>query len=78
MSETGDPQTPEEWQEAADLAEFHLMIHATQRHGLTGGPKINARRCRELLKRAVRMKIHPAPLKTLVERYFGSQKGAGS
>jgi hypothetical protein len=51
--EVRDPQTPEEWQEAADTAHILLAIEAARGYGLvTGGPELNEQRCIEILLRA--------------------------
>jgi len=56
-----DPKTPEEWQEAADLAHVYLLIDSARKYGLVmGGPKsIDVGRCEELLKKAKRRGIRP-------------------
>jgi hypothetical protein len=62
LKEVEDPQTKEQWQEAADLAEFYLHLDSAQRYGLvTGGPDINFDRCEEILREARQRGIRPAP-----------------
>lgn len=57
-----DPETLEEWQEAADLSEVLLTIEDARIHGLiTGGPEVDLDRCRELLDRALELGITPSP-----------------
>lgn len=47
-----EPKTAEEWQDAVDAANYLLCLDAARQFGLvTGGPTINAKRCRELLDR---------------------------
>jgi hypothetical protein len=54
------PSTPQEWQEAADCAEFNLLIDSARKYGLiTGGPEINVARCLELKLKALAMGIRP-------------------
>jgi hypothetical protein len=48
-----DPVTPEEWQEAADAAEFLLLLDSCRMYGLiTGGPKADIDRCVWILDQA--------------------------
>lgn len=55
-----DPQTPKEWQVAADGAYFLLSLDAARQYGLIeGGPEIDADRCMEILDRAKAMGITP-------------------
>lgn len=57
-----DPETLLEWQEAVNLADAYLRIHAARAYGLiTGGPTINPERCDELLERGRLQHIHPDP-----------------
>jgi hypothetical protein len=47
-----EPETAEEWQEAANAADFMLCVVSARIYGLiTGGPSIDADRCIELLTR---------------------------
>lgn len=44
------PETPEQWQEAVDLAHGFLAIESCRQYGLvTGGPRANVSRCEEIL-----------------------------
>ena len=57
---TAEPTTPQEWQEAADLAYGLLALEAARQYGLvTGGPTVNAARAHELLARAAERGITP-------------------
>jgi hypothetical protein len=57
-----DPETPEEWQEAADLAELWLLVESARLYGLvTGGPAVDVARCEDLLRRAAERGVHAAP-----------------
>lgn len=48
-----NPLTPQEWQDAADCAEFLLHLDASRKYGLvTGGPEIDPDRCQEILRDA--------------------------
>ncbi len=58
-----DPQTPEEWQAAADGADFLLLLDSARQYGLIeGGPEANVGRCVEILERAADQGIFPTPL----------------
>jgi len=65
-----DPQTEEEWQAAADIAEFLLLWDSAEQFGLVTGPKVNDR-AEELLKRAAAMGIRPASHEKLIKRFIG-------
>lgn len=57
-----DPSTITEWQDAVNLAQACLQIHATRVYGLiSGGPVINVDRCDELLARGEQRNIRPDP-----------------
>lgn len=57
-----DPTTPEEWQEAVDLAATHLRIDAARKYGImTGGPEIDIERCVGLLKAGKEKGVTPSP-----------------
>jgi hypothetical protein len=61
-SESRDPQTPAEWQEAIDLAAGWRMIAACEMYGLLqgGGPAVDVGRCEELLRRGRERGISPS------------------
>ena len=60
MSMAKDPQTPQEWQQAVDAAEAWIVFDSAKEYGLiTGGPKIDVARCKELLARGKRLGIYP-------------------
>lgn len=60
MSKTREPQTLEEWQEAADLAEFYLLLHSAVCYGLVETDvQFNLARCEELLQGAALRGIRP-------------------
>jgi len=69
-----DPQTIEEWQTAADLAEFLLLVDSAEQYGLVTGPKVNVARAGELLARAAQMGIRPKPHDKLVKTFMGEKK----
>jgi hypothetical protein len=55
-----EPNTPEEWQRAVNLAETMLLVHSAQAYGLiTGGPDVDAQRCDDLIAKAKALDIHP-------------------
>jgi hypothetical protein len=59
---SNDPQTPDEWQEVADAADFLLLLDAARQYGLiAGGPVANVDRCVALLERAAARGVFPSP-----------------
>jgi hypothetical protein len=55
-----DPETPAEWQEAADAAQFGLHLEGARDYGLVlGGPEVDLDRCRDLLQRAAVRGVSP-------------------
>ncbi len=68
-----DPQTPAEWQEAVDCAQFLLLLDCAHQYGLIeGGPKVNVDRCAAILERGRERGIYPAGTETLIKRYIGA------
>lgn len=58
-----EPQTLDEWQAAADGADFLLLLDSARQYGLVeGGPEANVARCVEILERAAAQGIFPSPL----------------
>lgn len=50
MGRERDPIGEQQWQDAVNGAHVLLLIDAARQYGLiTGGPKINAERCRDIL-----------------------------
>jgi hypothetical protein len=67
-----DPQTPEQWQEAVDSAEFFLALESAGQYGLISSDiKVDVGRCEELLTRGKTLGYTPAPLKSLIAKYIG-------
>lgn len=65
-----DPRTLTEWQDAVNGASFFLLVDSARQYGLvTGGPKINADRCDEILRRGAQRAIRPLPFEELVKIY---------
>jgi hypothetical protein len=61
LKKVEDPQTKEQWQEAANLAEFCLLLDSARQYGLvTGGPEVNLDRCEEIIAKARKRGIFPA------------------
>lgn len=57
-----DPETPDEWQEAVDLAKTLLAIHDARLYGLiAGGPEVDANRALDLLAKGRARGIEPRP-----------------
>lgn len=71
-----DPKTPEEWQNAA--ADALLKIDSARIYGLvTGGPEVDAHRCREIVSRA--QELHGIePRENAVERYLSRYVAGGA
>jgi hypothetical protein len=66
-----DPQTPAEWQEAVDVAEFLLLLASARAYGLIdGGPTANSERCEEILKRGRELGYRPHKDAQLCERFL--------
>lgn len=58
-----DPQTPEQWQEAIDAADFLILVDAAVQYGLVemgGGGAVNVDRCLDILLRGAEMGIYPS------------------
>ncbi len=56
-----NPQNNAEWQEAVDAAEGMLALHAARCYGLVeGGPKVDVKRCVDLIRRGRVLGIVPA------------------
>lgn len=58
-----DPETPDEWQQAVDAADFLLLLDSAAQYGLVaidGGGSVDVDRCRDLLHRAAGSGIYPA------------------
>jgi hypothetical protein len=54
-----DPDTPAEWQEAADSANFLLLLDSAIMYGLATGPRANVERCEWILREAKKRGIAP-------------------
>jgi hypothetical protein len=54
-----DPETPEEWQEAADAASFMLKVDSCYQYGLLTGPPVRVGRCEWILAEARKRGIVP-------------------
>lgn len=70
--ETENPTTPDEWQEAVNLANFLLMLDSARQYGfITGGPKINVEQCQEIMVQAGLRGLRPTPesVEQLLEIY---------
>ena len=66
-----DPVTREEWQAAADVSSFLLLLDSAEQYGLVTGPKVNVERAEELLSRAKAMGIIPSNFEKLIKRFMG-------
>jgi hypothetical protein len=54
------PETPAEWQEAVNAAEFMLLLDSARQYGLvSGGPEGDLERCRDMLKRGADLGYTP-------------------
>jgi hypothetical protein len=56
-----DPQTPEQWQEAVDVAHVMSLVESAKQYGLITGPVVNVDRCHEILDRGAALGYTPAP-----------------
>jgi hypothetical protein len=65
-----DPETPGEWQEAIDAAEFFLAVDSAEKYGLITGPAVKLERALELLERGRALGYTPAPMAELIRRYL--------
>jgi hypothetical protein len=66
-----DPETPAEWQDAVDAADFFIAMDSCQQYGLiTGGPRVNCERARELLDRGRALGYTPAPFAALIKKFL--------
>ena len=71
MGRPRDPQTPEEWQEAVNAAEFLLLIDSARQYGLIeGGPKVNGRRADAILDRGRRLGYLPLSTDGLMNLFW--------
>jgi hypothetical protein len=54
------PKTPQEWQEAVNLAHFWSLVHSAICYGLvTYSGKIDIERCDEILRLGRKRGVHP-------------------
>ena len=57
---TDDPDTPERWQEAVNLAYTLQLLASARQYGLVaGGPEVDLDRCEEILRRGREMGFEP-------------------
>jgi hypothetical protein len=54
-----DPETPAEWQEAANSANFMLLLDSAIQYGLITGPRADVERCEWILAEAKKRGITP-------------------
>jgi hypothetical protein len=74
MENMKNPSTPEEWQEAVDLAHTMLTIEAARQYGLiTGGPKVDEERCLDLLEQGRQKGFQPST--DAIEKVLGAFYG---
>jgi len=66
-----NPTTETEWYEAVNAAAFFLLVNDCQLYGLITGPKVDVKRCEEILEQGRNQKIPILPLKPeeLIRRY---------
>lgn len=67
-----DPQTPDEWQEAVDLARLFLLIDSAEQYGLIAGPTVNVGRCEEMLRDGAARGVVPRPDDVIIAEAFAS------
>jgi hypothetical protein len=69
-----NPSTPEEWQEAVDIAHTMLAVTAARQYGLiTGGPEVDEERCLDLLEKGEKKGIRPSPdaIEKVLSAFYG-------
>jgi len=70
-----DPQTNEEWKEAANMAQFLLLLDSSRMYGLVQTDiEVNVDRCDEILKAAKERGIMPDPDDLLCERFIHNEQ----
>lgn len=70
-----NPETPQEWQLAVDLAEFYLLTDSAEQYGLVTGPKVNVQRCEDILARGRERGFRPRDHRTLCEEFIPALAG---
>jgi hypothetical protein len=66
-----DPITPEEWQEAVDMAEFLLLLESAKMYGLISfESKISPKRCCQIIERGAAKGYTPASESALIRRFL--------
>lgn len=69
-----EPQTRQEWQEAADAAEGALALASAREYGLvTGGPQVDLHRCSLIIARA-REEHGVTPARDCIERFVHAMR----
>lgn len=64
-----DPQSLDEWQEAADAAYAMLLIDAARNFGIiVGGPQVNRERAEWILDEAAKLEIKP--VSNVIDKFF--------
>lgn len=69
-----EPETPEQWQHAVDIAKGLLGIDSARAYGLVvGGPTVVISRCQEILHRGKELGFTPSPdaIETVARAYAG-------
>ena len=66
-----DPRTPQEWQEAVDIAHGALALDSARQYGLVrGGPGVWVERAEEILRLGAAKGYKPSP--NAVERFVAA------
>jgi hypothetical protein len=66
-----DPETPTEWQEAVDGAQFMLLMHAAVCYGLIEWKgDVDVDRCDDILRRGRALGFAPARTDDLIKRFI--------
>jgi hypothetical protein len=73
-----DPRTPEEWQEAVNMAEFLLALDSCKQYGLIeGGPTVKFERALKIIERGKARGVVPAPFEEeLMKMYLITEASA--
>jgi hypothetical protein len=69
-----DPETPEQWQEAVNAAEFILAIDSARQYGLIETDiRPDVERCDDILRRGREKGFTPASVEELCRRHVGGR-----
>jgi hypothetical protein len=68
-----EPETPEQWQEAVNAAEFMLALDLARQYGLIETDiRLDVERCDDILRRGKEKGFVPASVEELCRRFIGA------